>query len=291
VRLTDEKVWIPCGVCGSLDLRVMFCAARSGNQVVRCRRCGLVFYNPRPGEAAVKALYSEGYFIQEYPSEAARDSLALAHRRLARLEHDVLGRVLVDVGCGVGWFVMAARQRGWQAIGVDPSPAAVRAAGEKGIPVFHANLSDLSPPGVPPADVLTMWDVLEHLTNPVEGLRHAKAWLREGGLIAIQTQNVSGLAFARMRHRWGQFVDAHLYHFSSQTLRMALQTAGYECVHIQAAATFCGDRPEAHAALEPRDRRRRAVRERVSALYDRMLVWLGYEPFDIMVATARRPVR
>jgi len=72
---------------------------------------------------------------------------------------------------------------------------------------------------------------------------------------------------------------------------MALQTAGYECVHIQAAATFSGDRPETPDALEPRDRRRRAVRERVSELYDRLLVWLGYEPFDIMVATARRPVR
>jgi len=169
------------------------------------------------------ALYPEEYFDREFPEDRAVDQFQLAQRRLARIEGEVgLGRLL-DVGCGVGRFLLVARQRGWEAVGLDVAPAAVgRAAATSGATVLQGDLSRTRPDGMAQVDVVTMWDVLEHLVDPVGDLGRARNWLRPGGLIVIQTQNANSVTSGWMRRRWEQFVEYHLFHLSSEALRLAL---------------------------------------------------------------------
>ena len=280
-----------CNLCGSPDSFALFTATRSGKQVVRCRRCGLVFYNPQPSPSQAAAQYSPEYFTREFPEDVIAEQARLAHLRLARIETELGAGSLLDVGCGVGRFLAVAHQRGWRAAGMDVAPAAVQAATTaSGAPVLLGDLSRPCPAGMPPFDVLTMWDVLEHLSDPVGDLRRARHWLRPGGLIVIQTQNVNGVTSAWMRRRWEQFVESHLYHFSTRTLRLALEQAGFGGIRIEASDRFARSEPAARDdSLPCAPRHPRTFGGLLRHFRDRLFVCLGHETFNIMVATARRP--
>jgi len=277
------SLWVDCRLCGSRDLRVLFTATRSGRQVVRCRGCGLVFYDPQPSPAQAAALYSSDYFAHEYPAETEEGQTRLAHRRLTRIEMEAGVGSLLDAGCGAGRFLAVARTRGWKAAGLDVSPSAVRlAATTSGAPVYEGDLGRPLPPGQAPVDVVTMWDTLEHLANPVAALAETTRWLRPGGLLVIQTQNANSVTAAWMGRRWEQFVEFHLYHFSPWALRLALERAGLAAVHIEDADQF-GD---AGDTSPPPARGLRAV---LGRLRDRAWVLAGHDAFNVMIATARRP--
>jgi len=279
------SLWVDCRLCGSHDLRVLYTATRSGRQVVRCRGCGLVFYDPQPSPGQAAALYSSDYFAREYPAETEEGQTRLAHRRLTRIEMETGVGSLLDAGCGAGRFLAIARARGWKAAGLDLSPSAVRlAATVSGAPVYEGDLGLPLPPGQAPVDVVTMWDTLEHFTDPVAALAETPRWLRPGGLLVIQTQNANSVTAAWMGRRWEQFVEFHLYHFSPLALRLALERAGLAAVHIEDADQF-GD---AGDTSPPPARSLRAV---LGRLRDRAWVLAGHDAFNVMIATARRPAR
>lgn len=282
--MTDQepwREWVECRLCGARALRTLFVAERSGRQVVRCR-CGLVFYDPQPSPARLVELYARGYFEERYPEARAPEQRELARRRLARIEADTPVGTLLDVGCGRGCFLAAARERGWKVVGLDVSPAAVRLArAASGARVIEGELTGGRPPDLEPVDVLTLWDVLEHLADPVAALAAAPRWLKPGGLLVVQTQNVNSVTAAWMGRRWEQFEEFHLYHFSTETLARALRHAGFVAVRIEAMDAF--PRPVTRPAPRPAPAARRALRR----LRDALWVLAGHDRFNVMVATAR----
>jgi len=281
VNAEEWREWVDCRLCGPGNLRVLFSAQRSGRQVVRCRSCGLVFYDPQPSPAQAAALYSVDYLEDEYPQALAHERVQLAHRRLARIERMTGVGSLLDVGCGRGDFLIAARERGWTVAGLDRSPAAARMSAAAAVPVFEGELTGPRPPGLEPVDVVTLWDVLEHLTDPVAALAALPRWLRSGGLLIVETQNVRSVGAVWMGHRWEQFVEFHLYHFSPATLRVALARAGFEAIRIEPSDRFAPDeRGKAPAHGGPR----RAL----AWLRDVIWAMAGCDRFNVMVATARR---
>lgn len=271
-----------CRLCGARGPEALFVAARSGRRVARCRGCGLVFYDPQPSPAQTAALYGGWYFEEKYPDAGAADELGLARRRLARIERQVPVGSLLDVGCGRGRFLAAALERGWKAAGLDLSPAAVRLARAAGAAVFEGELTGPRPPGLGPVDVLTLWDVLEHLTDPVAALLAAPAWLKPGGLLLVQTQNVNSVTAAWMGRRWEQFEEFHLYHFSPATLGRALARAGFTAARIEDVEAFLGGPSSAPPPVFP-------ARRALQRLRDALWVAAGHDRFNVMVATARRP--
>lgn len=285
----DWREWVDCRLCGSRDFRRLFAAERSGRQVVRCRRCGLVFYNPQPSAAQAAALYSTDYFETDFPESGAEAQVRLAHRRLDRIEREVCVGSLLDVGSGRGRFLSVALQRGWNAVGLDVSPAAAAMARTaSGARVFEGELSGPPPPELGPVDVITLWDVLEHLGDPVGALGAALDWLKPGGLLVVQTQNVNSVTASWMRSRWEQFVEFHLYHFSSSTLRMALERSGFEQIRIEDVARYrasgADDVPTAASEATA------VVRGWLQRVRDRLYILAGRDAFNVMVATARRPM-
>ncbi|HYL80722.1 MAG TPA: class I SAM-dependent methyltransferase, partial [Candidatus Acidoferrum sp.] len=188
-------------------------------------------------------------------------------------------------------FLCVARERGWQAMGLEVSPAAAQeAAATSGVAVLQGELSRSLPAGVPPFDVLTMWDVVEHLSDPVGSLSHAHAWLRPGGMLVIQTQNANSVDSAWMRHRWEQFVEPHLYHFSPRTLRLALEKAGFDQIRIEASDSFPSSDPITHQAPIPRSTAcRKSLGDCLRHIRDLLFMGLGYDLFTLMVAIARSP--
>jgi len=87
-------------------------------------------------------------------------------------------------------------------------------------------------------DVITMWDVIEHLTDPLRDLRESHRLLRKGGLICIHTMNIESPLARLMGPRWPWLMEMHLYYFSRRTLGEMLRKAGFTVVKMVTQGRF-----------------------------------------------------
>jgi SAM-dependent methyltransferase len=247
---------------------------------MRCRGCGLVFLDPLPAAALRQETYGAAYY-DPWEGAQARARARLWLRRLRLLEAREPAGTLLDVGCGDGRFLEAARNSGWSVDGIEFSPeGARRAAARLGRPVA---VGDLVRERVlrGPYDVVTLWHVLEHLPDPGAMLDAARARLRPGGLLAAAVPNLDNLpfrtAYVVARGRRPPLYEEgarepHLTHFSPATLRALLAARGFEAVEIRRDP----------CALTPAKRVVDTVAAVLSRLCGRLLT-------DAQLALARRP--
>ena len=231
---------VDCLFCGLSDEQLLF---REGPfRVVRCRRCGLTYVTPRLPAERLHQMYQEEYWSSgrakdfgytQYLAEAPLYLRTYALRsRLITERRPAPGRVL-DVGCAAGFFLRVMADLGWSTTGLEISSQMCEyARGTLGLPdVRRGDL--LSVPLEPGAfDVVTLWDVIEHLEDPPAHLRAAHAALRDDGLLVIETQNIASRFARLMGRRWQHFKhEEHLFHFSPETLERLLRDAGLRLLH------------------------------------------------------------
>lgn len=231
----------PCGLCHN-DLFEAMPGTKLAH-LCRCATCGLVCVRRFPEHHELEAIYGEEYFRSSDSALTGYDDyerdryciLKTAARRLDEIERytPARGRIL-DVGCALGFFLEEAHRRGWQVEGIDISVHAAEYARERlGIPARAGVLRD---GGFAPGtyDVLTMWDVIEHVTDPVGELRYGRDLLRPGGLLVLSTPDVGSLVAKVTGARWMGFklAEEHLYYFSRRTITLALEQAGFEVLEV-----------------------------------------------------------
>jgi SAM-dependent methyltransferase len=253
---TTHFVDIPCPICES-DAALRRLTTDRERNIVVCRSCDLAFVSPQPDESYLSAIYQESYFSRGEPGTGYQDYGALSElltriavKNMATISElrPTRGRLL-DVGCATGEFLGVANSEGWAAYGVELSPDGRRACVEKGLSVVGDRLVDL--PTEPAYDVVTYWDVLEHVTNPVAELRAAHARLAPGGLFATTMPNFGSLRSRLQRGRWWAFYSSreHLFFFSRRSLTAALDKAGFQVVRT--ATTTMDLRPAPRRADPP----------------------------------------
>jgi SAM-dependent methyltransferase len=230
-RVALSETTAMCPICRATRGEAV--VTQNGLAVARCLNCGQRFVWPVPSESALAAIYDRGYYRGGHGSVGFSDYAALlpARRRmftrhLERIEHLARpGRVL-DVGCATGDFLVVAKERGWEPLGVDPSPAREQAVSAGVRLVGHTiDDADVAPHSL---DLITFWDVLEHLPDPVASLRRAGQLLKPGGLVGATVPN-AGSAVARLSgRRWFGYKTAgeHLQFFSAGTIGRCFETAG-----------------------------------------------------------------
>ena len=243
--------FVPCNLCGSTDCRVRFPATipyggvpsdweayRCTNAgyglhhtIVECNRCGFVYTNPRWQDRQILGSYEtveDPLYLQE------REGRVLTFQRhLKPLQARVgsaAGRRLLDVGCYTGIFVEIAAAAGWDAWGVDPSSWAVGEANKSGLQVVEGTLKTA---GFPDEffDVITMWDVIEHVGDPAAELRETFRLLKPGGSLVVHTMDIDSLFARLMGRRWPWLMEMHLFYFSQRTLFRMVEKVGYEVAH------------------------------------------------------------
>ena len=152
---------------------------------------------------------------------------------LARLERfqKPPGRLL-DFGCGGGFFLNTAQQRGWQIFGLEPLYGhAVHAQGKFGAQIVNDTLH----PDTFEADffdVITAFQVFEHLVNPLEVLRQLTHFLKPGGVLLVEVPNIDTWSVRLLGKRHRHFVHDHLYFFSPRTLQMLFQSANLAMLNV-----------------------------------------------------------
>ncbi len=243
---------VACNMCGERDARVLY-PSTLGNDpsrpdtshfrctttvygvhttIVKCNNCGLIYANPRLDARAIDENYSrvdDPLYIEE------REGRVLTFRRNLRpLEQLVTTRSprrLLDVGCHIGVMLEIAQERGWEATGVEPSAWAAARAQERGLKVINATLSNAHLAS-DSFDAVTLWDVIEHLTNPAADLSQVHRVLTPGGVVGIHTIDIESPLARLMGHRWPWLMEMHLYYFSPRTLGRMLGQIGFKVEQV-----------------------------------------------------------
>ena len=238
-------VYVPCNHCG----REVTTGVHNVSRLVRCVGCGLVYVNPRPALEELERRYERSYFHNSDPTFGgyedyegdAKDILRTFRRRMPSLARHLGGANprLLDVGCATGAFLEVAREAGWRGEGVDISEYALSRAQEKGFDVHRGTLPGVLLPAES-YDLLTLWDVIEHVPDPTATLAECRRALRPGGILAISTPDAGSLLARVLRGRWLGFrsLDEHLYFFSRRTLSAMLAEAGFEVREIRSAGKY-----------------------------------------------------
>jgi 2-polyprenyl-3-methyl-5-hydroxy-6-metoxy-1,4-benzoquinol methylase len=242
-RVRDDiaRKHVPCNLCGS-DARRPYCP-ENGLGLVQCQQCGFVYVSPRPDADELYALYGETYFhnnesgVVGYTDYINDESniRKTAQRRLRHLEGYLQAGKLLDVGCATGFFLDEARRCGWIAQGLDVSSFGVEYAQEHfGLDTVHSTLTDFdAQPGS--YDLVTLWDVIEHVPDPTAYVKKSAELLRSGGVISLATPDVDSLPARLAGKRWVGYKlsEEHVYYFSVTTLTRLLNDAGFDVVNVR----------------------------------------------------------
>ena len=235
-------VEIDCVVCGSGDRRPF--RRRDSYKIVRCAGCGLRYLSPQPAPAQLTDLYTEEYYVSVDSRERGYDGYVTEAENWRRTFRDRLGDLpampgkLLDVGAATGFFVEQARVVGWDAVGVEPSEwASAYARDELGVDVRTGTLEEMRfPDGT--FDVVALWEVIEHLPDPLVTLAEIRRVLKPRGRLVLSTPDAGSLA-ARLSGRWWlgwRKVPEHLFFFDRQNLDRLLVGAGFEPVRHRYAS-------------------------------------------------------
>lgn len=224
--------------------------------LMRCPACG------QHVSQATAARYDAS--MREFDTRAGTDPVAgararrdeVARRRILRLAR-LTGRApvsldLLDVGCSSGVFLSAAITLGVRARGVEPAPQAAASARARGLDVRTATLGDS---GYGPAefDAVTLFEVIEHLADPLGLARQVHHVLRPGGVWLIGTANIRSWTFAAMGARWNYLdIDSHGGHvsfFTPDSIRALAARTGFEVAAIDTRGLRWAERGDVPAPL------------------------------------------
>jgi 2-polyprenyl-3-methyl-5-hydroxy-6-metoxy-1,4-benzoquinol methylase len=235
-----------CNLCGERQNARLFTAPdlllnRKNVQAtfVRCASCGMIYQNPRPTIEEMQQHYPPEYesyleihnnHISWLMDQAINYGTVKRGRFIVKYKHS--GRLL-DVGCATGFFLNGMRSQGdWELHGVEINPYAAEIARDRyGLKVCTGTLIEAAYPAHF-FDVITMWDVLEHLHQPLENLREIERILKPDGLLVLRVPNVSSLDAKLFKRYWaGYDAPRHLYVFSPRTLEELLREAGFNPIN------------------------------------------------------------
>lgn len=246
--LTPEVTWtaLPCALCGAdRPLPLLVDTVRRGGHdfafhIVRCGACGFVYVTPR----------AQGALFDNEAGGAARRDAAVANAPiyatgLRELRRAGLpdGGLILDLGCARGDFLAYASARGYRVLGVDLNPKLAAEARERGFEVLTGDLRDLT--GLPAVDAVTMWDVIEHVDDPVAVLAACRDALRVGGLVFYHTGNADfqipkARWLLRLRPAGGPYLIPyqHISHFDPRSARAVFEAAGLTPTAVFFAGTL-----------------------------------------------------
>jgi SAM-dependent methyltransferase len=202
--------------------------------------------SPQPSDAALNALYGEDYYVSEDSRGRGYDGYVTEAENWRRTFRDRLRDLpgkpgtLLDVGAATGFFVEQAKAAGWDARGVEPSTwAAEYARNELGADVQTGTLESLNVADGS-FDVITLWEVIEHLPHPEATLAEIRRILRAGGVLVLSTPDAGSLAARLSGRRWlgWRKVPEHLFFFDRVNLDRLLQKSGFRPIsHRYASLT------------------------------------------------------
>ncbi len=223
-----------CNICGN-DSTVEI-ATQNNYNYVECDKCGLVYMNPRPTLEELNSLYAT-YHQRNGKGSHSWDLLMkgnFKHISSELLRQYPYGGKILDIGCGYGHFLNIMKKHGWQTEGIDPSPKTLAYAAKSGLNVKQTTIDEADLPQCS-FQAVTMFYVLEHLTDPMKALKKISNILLPGGMLVIRVPHTTPIVrFLSLLGIRNNLYDApfHLYDYSPSAMRQLLKKAGFSSVSV-----------------------------------------------------------
>ncbi len=227
---------IPCEVCGMSNERELSTRDRDDKyfRTVICKKCGLVYTNPRPLSSEIEEYYKGSYYLdykgiyqpkKKHIFRAAR----IAMKRIQQIQKYIFPNMkALDIGSGSGEMVYAMRLAGIDCSGLEPNEGyATYARDVLGLPVSIGHIETTAFPRNS-CDVVLMYHSIEHLHSPAKGLLNIHSCLRPEGILVVECPNVE----AHCQTPSNRLHGAHLYNFNEVTLRALGEKAGFQTMNM-----------------------------------------------------------
>lgn len=204
--------------------------------IVSCEACGFKFTNPIPDISELGNYYkSEDYISHSNTKKGIISRLYhivrnyTLKKKLSLLSEYVSRGTILDYGCGTGMFLKVCQDAGWKTFGTEPDSGARTLASEMGLKTYQDKQElDLANENKT-FDAITLWHVLEHVTDLEQTLRFFKDKLNKNGVLVIAVPNHASYDAIHYREFWAAYdVPRHLYHFEIKTVSNLLSGFGFE---------------------------------------------------------------
>ncbi|MDI1353996.1 MAG: class I SAM-dependent methyltransferase [bacterium] len=208
--------------------------------IVSCDACGFKFTNPLPDIEKLGSYYkSEEYISHSDTTKGLISKLYhLVRKRTIKAKLEIVSShvsrgTLLDYGCGTGAFLDAARQSGWKTFGLEPDSGARKMAFESGLNVSGDKEVLQQKTRDHKFNAITLWHVLEHVTDLEETLSFFKNKLNREGALIVAVPNHKSFDALHYGNNWAAYdVPRHLYHFDKDSLEKLMSTAGFRLVKM-----------------------------------------------------------
>lgn len=221
---TNDNMLSQCPLCASRQTEHLYLIDKG--DVLRCAGCGIAFLD-RGADIYDIAHYD--YYQEKMSLSSDRLYTDLNENRyrdiLARVERYRKNNTLLDIGCGAGHFVKTAKAVGWSAEGIEVAPYAVEICRKNKIPVIEADLLTYERPEH--YDVVSLLEVIEHLTNPEKYIEKARQVLCKGGCMILTTPNFNSITRRMIGDKWRAINSEHLFYFTPKALCNFISKNGF----------------------------------------------------------------
>jgi len=274
---------VGCPICGGsqivnfLEAPDRFHLRRELYHLVRCVSCSCVWQTSPPDAFRMGDHYTEDY---HKAIVAAGEGSAMRRwkNQVKRISAHKTGGALLDLGCSSGGFLSTMRGNAWKLYGIEMEEStAERARAATGAEVFVGDVLD-APFPAESFDVITCFDVLEHVYNPRQFLTRVHQWLKPGGIFYAMMPNIDSWEARLFGTYWfGLELPRHIFHFSPQSLRCLMNALEFEEISIATPRTSYVERstnyvssrliekagftPSPQAKMRPQNLLKRAVRK------------------------------
>jgi 2-polyprenyl-3-methyl-5-hydroxy-6-metoxy-1,4-benzoquinol methylase len=230
---------VACPLCGSSSYQRR--AMKHGFTYVTCNGCSFVYVNPQLTQEAIRNVYNdedlrEFFFRNLLLPHVERDQRPEFESRLDKLQKLVQkpNPRLLDIGCAAGLFLSLAGQRGFDAEGLELNDLYVDyIRTHRSVKIYPKLLEEMQYPAGS-FEVVTLWDVLEHLPKPANTLTEIARVLRQDGILALTTINHDCINEKILKDRWRYYMPPdHLCSFTPVLLESLLRRCGFTIVRIE----------------------------------------------------------
>ena len=208
-----------CLVCNSTNITPM--SGYEESYLVKCANCTFVFAQKIPTEKELNDHYSKTYTREDYLSPI---TVKRYHELLDRFEAYRSTNRILDIGCGVGYFLDVAKERGWDVYGTEFTDESMKINSAKGFKMNQGKL-DANKYESSSFDIVTSFEVIEHIHNPREEITQVKTILRSGGLFYCTTPNFNSLSRWQLKEKWNVIVfPEHLSYYTPKSMHQLLSS-------------------------------------------------------------------
>lgn len=202
----------------------------ANNHLTRCKACGFVFCNIAPSAKTLEDYYENNYNRTNYfsPITRARYNHLLDQFEVYRNTNRIL-----DIGCGHGFFLEVAKERGWEVFGTELSEAAIADCESKGIQMHKGKINNDSFDS-DSFDIVVSIEMIEHINYPVDYVTQIQRILRKGGFCYITTPNFNSLLRYYLKEKYDVIeYPNHLCYYAKKTLGNLFSSSGLQPLSIK----------------------------------------------------------